>query len=102
MAWEPQTAWYVKLIAGVTSASAISPIDLTPDVIPVIGYMDDVILLAIGMYLTARLIPKPLMSDLRERAVSVDFVNARPGAAAVLCIWLAASGAALVRGLGLF
>ena len=102
MAWEPQTAWYVKLIAGVTSASAISPIDLTPDVIPVIGYMDDVILLAIGMFLTARLISKPLMADLRERAVSVDFVNARRGAAAVLCIWLAASGAALVRGLGLF
>ncbi|MCL6682992.1 ELM1/GtrOC1 family putative glycosyltransferase [Sphingomonas alba] len=101
-AWEPQTPWYVKLIAGLTSASAISPIDLTPDVIPVIGYMDDLFLLAIGMFLTARLIPKPLMAELRERAVSVDFTMARRGAATIACIWLAAAAAALVRGLGLF
>jgi SM-20-related protein len=99
--WERRTPWYVKLIAGITSLLAISPLDLTPDVIPVVGYLDDLVLLALGTYLTARLIPAPLMAELRERALSIDFVNARRGAVAVLCIWLAATGMAFVRATGL-
>lgn len=99
--WEPRTPWYVKLIAGLTSLLAISPLDLTPDVIPVVGYLDDLVLLALGTYLTARLIPAPLMAELRERALSIDLVNARRGAMAVLCIWLAATGLALIRATGL-
>jgi len=100
-AWEPKTPWYAKMVAGVAALFAISPIDLSPDVLPVVGYLDDVMLLAVGTFLTARLIPKPLMAELRQRAVSIDYGNARRGAAAVFCIWLAASGAALMRGLGL-
>jgi uncharacterized membrane protein YkvA (DUF1232 family) len=92
----------VKLIAGTTSISALSPVDLTPDVIPVIGYMDDLLLLTIGMFLSARLIPKPLLAELRERAVSVDFTNARRGALAVCGLWLASAAAAVLRASGLF
>ncbi|MFS8087075.1 MAG: DUF1232 domain-containing protein [Acidobacteriota bacterium] len=98
---EPRTPWYVKLIAGLTSLLAISPLDLTPDVIPVVGYLDDLVLLALGTYLTARLIPAPLLAELRERALSIDLVNARRGAVAVLCIWLAATGMAFIRATGL-
>ena len=99
--WEPRTPWYVKAIAGVTSALAISPIDFSPDVIPVIGHLDDVALLAVGTFLTARLIPKPLMAELRDRAATIDFANARRGAAAISLIWLAATGIALARASGL-
>lgn len=96
-AWEPRTPWYVKLIAGVAAVFAISPIDLTPDVIPVIGYLDDVALLALGTFLTVRLIPKTLMAELRERALSIDFNYARRGAAAVLSIWVIAFGMAFIH-----
>lgn len=99
--WEKRTPWYVKLIAGVTSLLAVSPIDLTPDVIPVVGYLDDVALLALGTLLIARLIPAPLMAELRQRALSIDFVTARRGATAFLCIWLAATGTALARATGI-
>ena len=100
-AWEKRTPWYVKLIAGVTSLLAISPIDLTPDVIPVIGYLDDVVLLALGTFIVARLIPPPLMAELRRRALSIDFVVARRGAAAILGLWLVATGTALARATGI-
>jgi SM-20-related protein len=100
-AWEPRTPWYVKLIAGVAAAFAISPIDFSPDVIPVVGHLDDIILLAFGTFLTARLIPRPLMAELRARAAAMDFMAARRGAAALSCIWLAAAGMALARAKGL-
>jgi len=99
--WEPRTPWYAKLIAGVTSALAISPIDFSPDVIPVVGHLDDIALLAFGTFLTARLIPKPLMAELRDSAASIDFAKARRGAAAICFIWLAATGIALARATGL-
>lgn len=95
--WEPQTPWYVKMIAGISSISAMSPVDLTPDVIPIIGFMDDLLLLTIGTILAARLIPAPLLAELRERAVSVEFVHARRGALAIFGIWFAAAGAAILR-----
>lgn len=98
--WEKRTPWYIKLIAGVTAIFAVSPIDFTPDVIPIIGYLDDVVLLAVGTFLTARLIPAALMAELRQRAMSIDFANARRGAAAVACIWLAATGTAVARATG--
>lgn len=100
-AWEKRTPWYVKLVAGLTSILAISPIDFTPDVIPVVGYLDDVVLLALGTFIVARLIPPPLMAELRRRALSIDFASARRGAAAIACLWLVATGTAVARAAGL-
>ncbi len=65
---DKRTPWYAKLIALLVAGYAISPIDLIPDFIPVLGYLDDVIIVPLGIMLAVRLIPKPLMAELREKA----------------------------------
>ena len=65
---DPRTPWYVKLLAGLVAAYALSPIDLIPDFIPIIGYLDDLILIPLGVVLIVTLIPKPLMAELRRAA----------------------------------
>lgn len=99
-AFDTRTPWYVKLVAGVSTFFAISPIDLSPDFLPVVGVLDDLAILAIGTFVTARLIPKPLMSDLRRRADTIEFTHARLGLAGIICIWFIASAIALMRAIG--
>src|SRR3954463_1280684 len=65
---DPRVPWYVKLAAGAVAAYALSPIDLIPDFIPVLGYLDDVIIVPIGILLVVRMIPPPLMIEFREEA----------------------------------
>lgn len=65
---EPDMPWLPKVVALVTVAYAISPIDLIPDFIPVLGYLDDVILLPLGIALAMRLIPDALLRRCRPQA----------------------------------
>lgn len=96
-AGDKRTPWYAKLIAGGLYASALSPLDLTPDIIPIIGYLDDIVLLVTGTLLVVRLIPPPLMADYRARALSLQSASAGYGAIAVGIVWLAATAAALMH-----
>jgi len=86
---DPSTPWYAKLIALVTAAYALSPIDLIPDFIPVLGYLDDVVLVPLGIQLAIRLIPSELIQEYRSMAAlalrrPVSYV----GACLVMLIWL--------------
>src|SRR5438132_2042467 len=65
---DPRVPWYAKLIAGAVAAYALSPIDLIPDFIPVLGYLDDLIIVPAGILLTVRLIPSGLMEEFRAEA----------------------------------
>jgi len=65
---DPRVPWYVKLLAAATAAYALSPIDLIPDFIPVIGYLDDIILLPTAIWVTVRLIPQEILVELRNKA----------------------------------
>lgn len=65
---DPRVPWYVKLCAAATAAYALSPIDLIPDFIPVLGYLDDIIILPVAIHLTVRLIHADILSELREEA----------------------------------
>jgi len=65
---DPRTPWYAKLLAVAIVAYVLSPIDLIPDFIPVLGWLDDLVLVPLGLLLVVRLIPKPLMRELRLRA----------------------------------
>ncbi|HAU1796504.1 TPA: DUF1232 domain-containing protein [Legionella pneumophila] len=65
---DPRTPWIAKFIILVVVAYAISPIDLIPDFIPVLGYIDDMILLPLGIYLAIKLIPKEVWLDCKMRA----------------------------------
>jgi len=89
---DPRVPRYVKLFAAVIAAYALSPIDLIPDFIPVLGYLDDVIILPIAIALAVRMIPAGLMAEFREEAQKR---SARPGgqvaAALIIALWVAAA-----------
>ena len=71
----PLTPWHVRVLALAVAAYALSPIDLIPDFIPVLGYLDDALLLPLGILLVVRLLPEQLLVDARARA---DVLVARP------------------------
>lgn len=85
----PATPWYAKLAAFLIVAYAFSPVDLVPDFIPVLGYLDEVILLPLGIALTLKLVPEDVMRECRARATGVlqKPVNWLAGAVIVL-IWI--------------
>jgi uncharacterized membrane protein YkvA (DUF1232 family) len=87
---DPRTPLAAKLVAMAVVAYALSPIDLIPDFIPVLGLLDDLILLPLGIALALRLIPAPVLADARARAAAV---MQRPrnllAAAAIILLWLA-------------
>jgi len=67
---DPRVPWYARLLAGVVVAYAFSPIDLIPDIIPVIGYLDDLILVPLGIALVIKLIPPAVLQDCRQQAAA--------------------------------
>jgi uncharacterized membrane protein YkvA (DUF1232 family) len=72
VARDPRTPWYAKLVAGAVVAYAFSPIDLIPDFIPVIGYLDDLIIVPLGVALAIRLVPPDVVAECRRRAAASD------------------------------
>lgn len=64
----PATPWYAKVMGAFVVAYALSPIDLIPDFIPVLGYLDDVILLPLLIWLTIRLLPQAVLDSARRQA----------------------------------
>lgn len=87
---DPRVPWYAKVAAGAVAAYALSPIDLIPDFIPVLGYLDDVIIVPLGILLAVRLIPSPLMDEFRQEAIRrAGQPKSYWGMAAIAVIWLA-------------
>jgi uncharacterized membrane protein YkvA (DUF1232 family) len=91
---DPRTPWYAKVLAAAVAAYALSPIDLIPDFIPVIGYLDDLLIVPIGIALTIRLIPPELMTEFRQKAAEqASRPQSRVAAAMIVAIWLIALAA---------
>lgn len=65
---DPRVPWYAKLAAAAVAAHALSPIDLIPDFIPVLGYLDDLLIVPLGILLAVRLVPPDLMAQFRAEA----------------------------------
>ncbi len=65
---DPRVPWYARLFAGCVVAYAFSPIDLIPDPIPVIGYLDDLLIVPLGIFLALKMIPAEVMAECRQRA----------------------------------
>jgi uncharacterized membrane protein YkvA (DUF1232 family) len=65
---DPRTPWYARLFALCVVGYALSPIDLVPDFIPVLGYLDDLILVPLGLALAIKMIPGPVLDECREKA----------------------------------
>jgi uncharacterized membrane protein YkvA (DUF1232 family) len=94
-----RTPWYAKLVLLCVVGYAFSPIDLIPDPIPVLGYLDDLILLPLGIAFAIKLVPQEVMTDCRLAAASGERSVSRLGAAIVVGLWLllALAGFLLVR-----
>ncbi|WP_248304733.1 YkvA family protein [Breoghania sp. L-A4] len=87
---DPRVPWYAKVLAAVVAGYALSPIDLIPDFIPLLGYLDDAVIVPLGILLVIRLIPPELMAEHRAAA---EAMRSRPvslcAAAAVAAAWIA-------------
>jgi uncharacterized membrane protein YkvA (DUF1232 family) len=81
----PRVPWYAKVVAACVVAYALSPIDLIPDFIPVLGYLDDLVLVPLGVALVVRLIPADVLAECRARAHRVSR-RARSWVAAVVIV----------------
>lgn len=88
---DPRVPRLAKVMAMATAAYALSPIDLIPDFIPILGYLDDLIVLPLFIYLTIRLIPPDIMVELRAQAdqrLSESRPRSMAGAVVIILIWL--------------
>ncbi|WP_315126645.1 YkvA family protein [Comamonas antarctica] len=95
----PGTPWHAKALGLFVVAYALSPIDLIPDFIPVLGYLDDVLLLPALIWLAVKLLPAPVLAQCRAQADAwMAEKGAKPrslaGAALVVMLWLALGAAA--------
>ncbi len=91
---DPRTPWYAKALAAAVVGYAFSPLDLIPDSIPVLGYLDDLVLVPIGVAMAVRMIPPAVMRDCRQQAQE-RMAEERPrnwvAAAIIVAIWLLAA-----------
>src|SRR5262249_21221084 len=88
---DPRVPWYAKALAIGVATYGLSPIDLIPDFIPVLGYVDDLIIVPAGIALVIRLIPPEIMAQHRDMAIAAQD---RPAGVAIVAIWIAAIGLA--------
>jgi uncharacterized membrane protein YkvA (DUF1232 family) len=88
---DPRTPRIAKIVAAAVVAYALSPIDLIPDFIPVIGYLDDLVLVPLGVVLAVRLIPAALLAEFRQMASQRErgrLSASRIGGAIVIAVWI--------------
>ncbi|WEK02887.1 MAG: DUF1232 domain-containing protein [Candidatus Devosia phytovorans] len=86
---DPRTPLAAKVVAAIVAAYALSPVDLIPDFIPVLGYLDDVLLVPLGILLAVRLIPAPLMADFRLAAeAQLQRPASKAGLVVIIAIWV--------------
>ena len=85
---DPRTPLAAKIVAGAVAAYALSPIDLIPDFIPVLGYLDDLLIVPLGIWVAVRLIPGPLLAGFRAAASHRSKPTSRAAAGIVIGLWL--------------
>jgi uncharacterized membrane protein YkvA (DUF1232 family) len=88
---DPRTPWYAKIFSAVVVGYAFSPIDLIPDPIPILGYLDDLLLIPLGAYLAVKMIPSQVMEESRIKAQQV-MAQGKPvnkvAAGVIVLIWI--------------
>ena len=90
-----RTPWHARAFGLLVAAYALSPIDLIPDFIPILGYLDDLLLVPAGIWLAVRLVPRALLAEFRAAAEQGDRPRSFVGAVVIVALWLAACGAAV-------
>lgn len=89
---DKKTPWYAKALIILTISYAMSPIDLIPDFIPVLGYLDDLLLIPLGIALSYKLIPKEIIEENKTKANDISFKDLKSkgiyGAILIAAIWI--------------
>ena len=101
---DPRVPWYARALAGCVVAYALSPIDLIPDPIPVVGHLDDLVLIPLGVLAVRGMIPEAVMSECRERAYLVAQQGtpvSRAAAVVIVAVWVLALAAVVWLALSL-
>ena len=96
---DPRVPWYARLFALCVVGYAFSPIDLIPDPIPVLGYLDDLILIPLGIALAIRMIPRDVLDECREKARTLEAegkLTNRVAGVVVIAVWLLLAGTAVI------
>lgn len=94
---DPRTPWYVRALVFFVVAHTFSPIDLIPDFIPVLGYLDDLVITPGGLWLAVRLIPPEVLAEARATAATQDIDKSigKIGAVLIVLLWILAAGYAV-------
>lgn len=98
----PRTPWYAKVVGAVTLTYALSPIDLIPDFIPIVGHLDDLVIVPLGIWAMVKLIPRDVWEECEAetaRSGPIDLRKDWRGAVLVVLVWLSllAAGLAVLR-----
>ena len=89
---DPRVPWHAKAVAAAVAAYALSPLDLIPDFIPILGQLDELVILPLGIMLAVRLVPPEIMAEHRAAAIAAEGQpRSRAAAAVIVAIWLAAA-----------
>jgi uncharacterized membrane protein YkvA (DUF1232 family) len=92
-AYDPRVPWYAKVLAATVAGYALSPIDLIPDFIPLLGYADDLIIVPLGIWLVVSLIPQEVMAEYRIKADQAERPRSTIAAIVIVAIWIVALAA---------
>ncbi|RUW55145.1 DUF1232 domain-containing protein [Mesorhizobium sp. M1A.F.Ca.ET.072.01.1.1] len=92
---DPRVPWYAKVVAGAVAAYALSPVDLVPDFIPIIGYLDDLVIVPLGILLAVKLVPAGLMREFRDTATRSTRPVSLTGLIFMIAVWIVAALALL-------
>ena len=96
---DPRTPWYARILAAVVVGYAFSPIDLIPDPIPILGYLDDLVIIPLGVFLAVKMVPTQVMVESRVRAREV-IAKAKPvnklAAVIIVLVWIGLAVLAVV------
>jgi len=94
---DPATPWWLRALALAVAAYALSPIDLVPDFIPVLGVLDDLLLVPLGLWLVLRWLPAAVLERARRRAAALlERPRSRVAAVLIVALWLAAAAAGVL------
>jgi uncharacterized membrane protein YkvA (DUF1232 family) len=92
----PQTPWYAKLVVAGFVAYAVTPVDLVPDAIPILGLVDDLIFVPLAIAAAVRFVPSPVLAECRERAQEHIAVHKGPSWILIAAVWAGMTAAAIV------
>ena len=93
---DPRVPWYARVFAAVVVAYAFSPIDLIPDPIPVLGYLDDLVIIPLGVALAIKMVPPQVLAECREVARGAeDRSVGKVAAVAVVAVWISLAALAV-------